>query len=118
MNALARLAIPVTAMFCLALVNFSGAADDEKPGKGKRGEGFARGGAALLTQEAKDKLKLTDDQKEKVARIEKEYTDKQQEASSKARELFQSGDKDKLKDAFQNMRTDAEKLRNDSLAKV
>jgi Spy/CpxP family protein refolding chaperone len=72
----------------------------------------------LLTPEAVDKLKLTDDQKKQYDKIASEYKDKQKEASDKIRDLIQGGNAQGIVEAFQNMREDSQKLRNDYLTKV
>jgi Spy/CpxP family protein refolding chaperone len=95
----------------------AGVAQDEKrPQKGQF-QGFGRGGG-LLSTDAVAKLNLTAEQKEKYTKIEDEFKDKQKAAGEKAREAFQSKDRDKIQEALQAMRADSEKLRTDYLAKV
>ena len=79
---------------------------------------FGRAGGPLLTPEAVDKLKLSAEQKEKYAKIDEEYKDKQKAAGEKLKEAIQGQDRAKILEAYQNQRTEAEKLRNDSLKKV
>src|SRR5262249_46079000 len=90
----------------------------QKKGQFQRGQFPGFGGGGLLSSEAVDKLKLTAEQKEKYTKIEEEFKEKQKASGEKLREAFQSKDKDKIKDAFQNVRGDAEKLRTDYLTKV
>src|SRR5262249_50395538 len=95
-----------------------GMAQDEKKPQGKgQFQGFGRGGG-LLSTDAVAKLNLTAEQKEKYTTIEDEFKDKQKAAGEKAREAFQSKDREKIQEALQNMRTDSEKLRTEYLTKV
>jgi Spy/CpxP family protein refolding chaperone len=76
------------------------------------------GQQALLSKDAVDKLKFTDEQKKKYDKIDAEYKDKQKEANDKFMEMLQGGDIEKIREAVQNRRTDSQKLRTDYLAKV
>ena len=98
-------------------------AADEKPAreKGKFGDRLTNL-AQLLPQEAVDKLKLTDEQKEKLAAIQKDFASKSKEAFEKSRDAmkkaFEDGDKDAGKKAIEDMRSAAEKARSEALDKV
>jgi Spy/CpxP family protein refolding chaperone len=74
--------------------------------------------AALLSPEAIEKLKFTDEQKKKFDKLAEEFTDKQKETMAKVLESVQGGDPAKVREALQGVRTDVEKLRTDTLAKV
>jgi Spy/CpxP family protein refolding chaperone len=76
------------------------------------------GGGGLLSQDALDKLKLTADQKEKYDKIAAEYGEKQKASGEKIREAFQSKDADKIREALQGLRTDADKVRTEYLGRV
>lgn len=110
-----------TALFAVASY---GAAQDAQPKqkgqfqKGQLQQGFGRGAGALLSADAVEKLKLTADQKDKFDKIAAEFADKAKASGEKIREAFQSQDKDKIREAVQGLRTDAEKLRTDYLGKV
>ena len=60
---------------------------------------FGRAGGPLLTPEAVDKLKLSAEQKEKYAKVDEEYKDKQKAAGEKLREAIQSQDRTKIQEA-------------------
>lgn len=94
------------------------AADAQNQKKVRGQELLARIVPPLLAPEALEKLKLTSQQKEKFEKVNNEFKDKAKDAAGKIREAFQNKDKDKIREAFQSLRTDMEKLRNDSLAKV
>jgi Spy/CpxP family protein refolding chaperone len=102
------------------------AADDQPQRKGKGKGGFGdRAGFGLLPPGAADKLKLTDEQKEKVAKIEKEYQAKQKDKFGDMREemkkAFENKDKEAMRKAFDKMRDNREavqKLREEYQGKV
>jgi Spy/CpxP family protein refolding chaperone len=75
-------------------------------------------GGVLLAPTAIEKLKFTAEQKEKFAKIEAEFKEKQKAASEKFQEAYKSGDRAKIKEASEKFRTDSEALRNESLGKV
>jgi hypothetical protein len=76
------------------------------------------GGGSLLSADAIEKLKLSAEQKEKYTKIDDEYKDKAKANGEKVREALKGADKDKIAEAFQNSRTEGQKLREDYLAKV
>lgn len=109
------------ALFALAAYGTIGAAQDEQPkkkGQFQQGQGFGGRGAALLSTDALDKLKLTAEQKQKYDTIASDFADKAKASGEKVREAFQSQDKDKIRETLQGLRADAEKLRTDALGKV
>jgi Spy/CpxP family protein refolding chaperone len=113
---------------CLVVQQLS-AADEDSPRKGK---GKGKGGgdrfgaeASLLPSGAADKLKLTNEQKDKVAKLDKEYQEKRKETFAKAREAMEKARKDEdreaMRKAFTQMREAFEagrKVRDEYLAKV
>lgn len=122
----------MTAFRCLAfwlgLTLFAGpflsveAQDEKKKGKflGKIGE--AR---PLLPSEGAEKLKLSDEQKDKVVTLQKEFDEKLKEATGKVRDDLKKAiadkDKDAIKTAFGQMREAREKedkLRTDYESKL
>src|SRR5438105_15862742 len=113
MNAL-RLCLVASAAACLFLsLSSAGAAADEQQQQKRfqlqKGQFPGFGGGGLLSAEAVEKLKLTAEQKEKYTKLEEEFKEKQKANGEKIREALQSKDKDKVKEAFQNVRGDAEK---------
>jgi len=88
--------------------------DDEKKGKRKGGErpGFQVSQLAgpLVSSELADKLKLSDDQKDKVAKLQKEFEEMTKPVADKLKELREKA-KDKGREAFQELRTQTEALR-------
>jgi Spy/CpxP family protein refolding chaperone len=102
------------------------AADGDSKGE-KKGKGFGRIGEtrALVAPEVLDKLKLTDEQKDKVAKLDKEFQEKDKETFGKARDALrkaaQDKDREALKKIFEDMRDSREKatkLREDYQGKV
>lgn len=81
-----------------------------------------RGAAGpLVAEEVKEKLNLTADQKEKIAKIEKEFAEKTKDATSKLQEAMQKAIQDKDRAALQKIREqmqDVQKVRGDFEAKV
>jgi len=120
---LMRLCVLGTGLLLLGSSFATGADDDEQ--KPKRGQfqqgqfpGFGRGGGALLSETAVEKLKLTAEQKERFGRFDEEFKEKQKANGAKLREAFESKDREKMKAAFESMRADSEKLRGEYLTKV
>jgi Spy/CpxP family protein refolding chaperone len=121
-----------------ALLAFSDSrADDDKKGQAiqkaanflqRRGEaqqaqpfGRARAGGPLIPAEAKDKLNLTADQKEKVAKLEKEFEEKNKEATDKTREAIQKAFQDRdaaTRQKVRDLREAPEKLRTEYESKL
>ncbi len=89
-----------------------------QPGRGQTQPGRGFGQQPLLTKDAIDKLKFTDDQQKQFDKIDTEYKDKQKEVTDKFREAIQSGDAEKIREATQTRTTDSQKLRTDYLVKV
>jgi Spy/CpxP family protein refolding chaperone len=92
------------------------AADGDNKGRGEtKGKGFGRFGEsrALVAPEILDKLKLTDEQKDKVAKLDKEFQAKDKEAFGKSRESLRKAIEDKdregMRKAFEQTRDDREK---------
>ncbi len=79
-----------------------------------------RGGEApLLTPDAVEKLKFTNEQKEKYTKIDADYRDKAKAAQDKFRADIQGvRDREKYKEAQEKMATDTKKAREDQLAKI
>jgi Spy/CpxP family protein refolding chaperone len=99
----------------VALTAFgAGRADDQKKQPDARGRfqqlqklqqfQVGRAGGPLITAETKDKLNLTADQKEKIAKLEKEFEDKSKETMAKSRETIQKAIQEKDIAALQQMR--------------
>jgi len=97
----------------LAFGSLLAAADGDE--KGKKGKGFERVGAtrALVAPEVLDKLKLTDEVKEKVVKLDKEFQDKDKEMFGKSRDALRKAAEDKdreaMKKLFEDMRDNREK---------
>src|SRR5262245_29065319 len=122
MRALRLLSLAAALSVLVFALNPAGAADDNEKKPGQRGQGKGQfqkgqfqgfGQRGLLSDEAVEKLKLTAEQKEKFTKIDDEFKDKQKANGEKAREAFQSKDREKIQEALQNMRTDGEKLRTE-----
>jgi Spy/CpxP family protein refolding chaperone len=73
---------------------------------------------SLLSREAVERLKLTDEQRKKYDKIEAEYKDKQKDANEKFLEVLKSGDVDKIREMAQDRIKDSFKMRTDYLDKV
>jgi Spy/CpxP family protein refolding chaperone len=91
---------------------------DEGGKKGKKGKGGDRQGfqfrqpsGPLVPTELADKLKLTDDQKGQVAKLQKEFEEKTKTAADKLKELGEKATKDKNREAFQELREQAQAIR-------
>jgi Spy/CpxP family protein refolding chaperone len=98
------------------------AADDAKAReRGKRGQ---LPGAALdlLPADLDEKLALSTEQKEKLARLREEVRARQKAVLEKLRDAMQQArqnkDRDKLREQFQAFRQEAEKLRDEVQAKL
>ncbi|MSQ93126.1 MAG: hypothetical protein EXR98_01070 [Gemmataceae bacterium] len=73
----------------------------------------------LLTAEAVEKLKFTNEQKDKYAKVETDYKEKNKAVQDKFRADIQGvRDREKYKDAIEKQQTYSKKAREDSLAKV
>jgi hypothetical protein len=77
-----------------------------------------RTGGDLLPAAGLEKLDLNKDQKDKYAKLNEAYQDKQREAKAKVDEALQAKDRTKLKEAVDNQRTTLEKARADALDKL
>jgi len=91
-------------------------ADDEKKGKRPGGDrpGGPFGGAAgpLVPGELAEKLKLTGEQKDKLAKLQKEFDEKVKPAADKLKELREKAGKDRGdREAFQALREQGETIR-------
>lgn len=77
------------------------------------------GGDALIGADGVQKLKFSDDQKDKYAKIESEFKDKVKAAQDKYRNAVATlNDRAKVKELTEEMRTTTTKAREDQLAKV
>jgi len=106
---------------CVLLANIQAA--DEGGKKGKKGKGggdrqgqrqgfqFGQSSGPLVSTELADKLKLTDDQKKQVAKLQKDFEEKTKTASDKLKELGEKAIKDKNREAFQELREQAQAIR-------
>jgi Spy/CpxP family protein refolding chaperone len=79
----------------------------QRQGRGRGGFGPQMGPGLLLNKSVQDELKLTDDQKSSLTKIQT----KQREEMKKA---FESGDKEKMREAFQTIQQES----NKEIAKV
>lgn len=78
-----------------------------------------QGDVPLLTAEAVEKLKFSNEQKEKYAKVEAEFKEKNKAVQDKFRADIQGvRDREKYKEALEKQQTDSKKAREDSLAKV
>lgn len=121
-----RFAILVLALASfLAASYFASAADEpRRPGRG-RFQGRPGFRFALLPPGAEEKLKLTDEQKEKLATLQKDFESKQKETFGKVRDemkkAFEDRDREAARKAMEKMREmrpDAEKLRDEYQTKA
>ncbi len=65
---------------------------------------FSGGQRPLLPKGLADKLDLTEEQKTKIEKVEKEYADKQKEAFGKLREATEKGDGEAIRKAGEQLR--------------
>lgn len=83
---------------------------------------LGRGGAGpLIPAESQEKLNLTADQKEKLAKIEKEFEEKNKDAQAKVREAIQNAGQNRDRTASQKIRDAlqaSQQLRRDYEGKV
>lgn len=98
------------------------AADDAKPReRGKRGQ-FPAAAVDLLPADLDEKLALSTEQKEKLARLRDDVRARQKAVLDKLRDAMQQArqnkDRDKLREQFQAFRQEAEKLRGEVEAKL
>lgn len=102
------------ALVLAASVALPAGAQDEKKGRDK-GKLFERL-TELLPADAVDKLKLTDEQKEKFTKLQKEYTEKQKAAMENSRDAlkkaFEDKDREAIKKAFEESKGAVEKVRD------
>lgn len=117
----------VAVLLSLALLAPLATAQEQKAEKKRPGAAAPDNPGQLLPQEVLDKLNLTDEQKEKVAKLRKDFEeknkdaiDKMKESVAKAKETMEKARQDKDKDGFrkagEQMREAAEaaqKLRKD-----
>jgi Spy/CpxP family protein refolding chaperone len=104
------------------------AADGDQKGRDRKGKGgFERFGAAraLVAPEVLDKLKLSDEQKDKVTKLDKEFQEKDKAAFGSLRDTVRKAAEDKdreaMKKAFEQLRDNrdkATKLREEYEGKV
>lgn len=94
----------------------------EKPERGKGKFGDRIGAMKLLPGDAADKLKLSDEQKEKLAKIEKDFAEKIKEGFEKNRDAikkaFEDGDRDAARKAMEEVRKAGEKIRDEFQEKL
>jgi len=87
----------------------------------KRRPGADKVDAPLLSGEATEKLNLSAEQKDKIAKLEKEFADKVKGADAKYREAVEKAKQDKDRAAFKKAQEDLEearKVRADYTTKV
>jgi hypothetical protein len=84
-------------------------ADDKRPGAGRRRDGpgafqlqFGRGGP-VVTEKDLEELKLTAEQKEKVAKVLKDHEARQKELTKQLADLRGGGDRAKLREVTQDL---------------
>jgi Spy/CpxP family protein refolding chaperone len=108
------------ALVLAASVALPAGAQDEKKGRDK-GKLFERL-SELIPADAVEKLKLTDEQKEKFTKLQKEYTEKQKAAFENSRDAikkaFEDKDREAVKKAFEESKTAVEKVRNEFFDKA
>jgi len=109
------------AVACVLLADIQAA--DEGGKKGKKGKGggdrqgqrqgfqFGQASGPLVSTELSDKLKLTDDQKKQLAKLQKDFEEKTKSAADKLKELGEKAIKDKNREAFQELREQAQAIR-------
>src|SRR5579862_8391676 len=110
-------------------------ADDKKPDPPQPRRGapdilgqlgnIGSGGGPLLVPELADKLKLTDDQKGKVEKLQKEFEDKVKDKTGKIRDELEQAIQNqdietirKLPELMRNIRQEAQKVRDDYEGKL
>jgi Spy/CpxP family protein refolding chaperone len=79
---------------------------------------LGRGEVSLLTAEAIEKLKLSNEQKEKYTKIEGDYRDQVKVVQDKFRMDIQGLDRTKIREASEKQQVDSKKIRDDQLGKV
>jgi Spy/CpxP family protein refolding chaperone len=79
---------------------------------------LGRGEVSLLTAEAIEKLKLSNEQKEKYTKIEGDYRDQVKVVQDKFRLDIQGLDRTKIREASEKQQVDSKKIRDDQLGKV
>jgi Spy/CpxP family protein refolding chaperone len=103
---------------CVALLATAGAHAQEQPRRPAAAQEPL--GGPLVSKAVEEKLKLTADQKEKVAKIEKDFTDKAKD-EAKLRELVEKARQDKDRAAYKEAQekiNEAKKVRAEYLSKV
>src|SRR5262249_32309872 len=128
MGTVRRLVVCFGLALALGALHLAARAGDDKGAKRERPRSDVRERfGQLLSPEVEEKLKLTGDQKEKVAKLQKDFTDKRKDALDKLRDGFdkaraavqkarQDKDRDAMRQALQDMRTqyqDFQKLRDE-----
>ena len=87
---------------CITLIAAVGVQAQEQQRQPRRpAAGLDQAGGPLVPKAVADKLDLSAEQKEKVARIEKEFADKAKDSETKARELMEKARQDKDRAAYQ-----------------
>ncbi len=112
-------ALGLSLTLLLASVGILRAADPPAPTPQPPGDRAVRGfqgrlggqTGPLLSDELKDKLKLTDDQKDKVSKLQKEFDDKSKDTAAKARDAITKAIQDQDPQAMQQIRDQMQAVR-------
>jgi Spy/CpxP family protein refolding chaperone len=85
--------------------------DKEKPKRPQPGAGFGRMQMSLVPDALQEKLKLTDEQKKKVEKLQQEFDDKNKDTFEKVRDAMRKAMQDRDREAFGKIRELMEPVR-------